>query len=577
MDPEALQICWITGMAGTGKTSIAKTVCKRANANPDIALGGSFFCSRSTGLMAQRDIRCVIPTLAQLLALQSAEFSSALAGTIESGIQYKEVSAQVEKLLYMPLRVLETSRTPILFVIDALDECGGETSDGVLDDAKCHTVVASMLEALVNSTLFNSQLPIRFLVTSRPETQIRDTPISNDKFSRVLRLHAVDITEVDADIRLYITQTLDTVLTGKPNLRSRITSDELEHLVRLCDGLFIVAATALKHIMSAGADAAVAKFKRLLNASRDNLNAGAASPLDSMYALILLEAARTDGSESTDLPAVLRLLAALLDARMTLSVQALADLMDLETYDVRASLSRLHSVVHVPENDDAPGLRTVHASFGDYLHGRAAEHIRFPRSFGQDILARACLNEMGRRLHFNISHSPSSYRLNLPIRPDTIGLALEYACLHWAHHVAACESRDEMVFESPSFDLDISQKFRPNFLFWLEVLSVLNKVGLAPGLLFTACVAVSDSLQVSQTYSICYRFAIKKFCSSFKMRASLWLRLTMQSSAVHRIYTSLLSRSQTRNRSSTRTTSRAAVASSSSTHVVSPNTVETVS
>ena len=52
-DPEAQHICWITGMAGTGKTSIAKTICERASTDPDTMLGGSFFCSR-TGISAQR-------------------------------------------------------------------------------------------------------------------------------------------------------------------------------------------------------------------------------------------------------------------------------------------------------------------------------------------------------------------------------------------------------------------------------------------------------------------------------------------------------------------------------------------
>jgi len=575
MDPDALQICRITGMAGTGKTSISKTVCKQADENPDITLGGSFFCSCSTGLAAQRDIRCVIPTLVQLLALQSAEFRLALAETIELGIQYKEASVQVQQLLCKPLLALKSSQTPILFVIEALDECGGETSDGMLDDAKCHTIVTSTLVSLVNLTQSQFQFPVKILVTSRPETQIRDTPMSHDKLSRILRLHAVDTAEVDADIRRYITQTLDAKLCSKPKLRAIITDDEIEHLVRLCDGLFIIAATALKHTMGAGAEAVVARFKRLLNASRDNLSAGVASSLDNMYALILMEAARADGSEAPDLPALLRLLASLLGARVQLSIEAVSDLLGLEAYDVRASLSRLHSVVHVPEDDDAPGLRTLHASFGDYLYGRAADQIRFSRSFGQAILAHACLITMGESLYFNISHSPSSYQPNLSTRPGTISLALEYACLHWAHHIASYNPGDEAGSESFPFDIEISLKFWPNFLFWLEVLSVLGKTNLAPGLLTIARTAVSLSQQVPLTYSFCHRSATAYYCSSFKMQTYLQLRLTTQSSGVRRIYTSLPFRLQTRPRSSTRTSSRTALASSPSKHLESPlNTAE---
>jgi len=41
------------------------------------------------------------------------------------------------------------------------------------------------------------------------------------------------------------------------------------------------------------------------------------------------------------------------------------------------------------------------------------------------------------------------------------------------------------------FDIEIRQNFQPNFLFWLEVLSVLGKISLAPGLLSIARTAVS--------------------------------------------------------------------------------------
>jgi len=63
--------------------------------------------------------------------------------------------------------------------------------------------------------------------------------------------------------------------------------------VQLCDGLFIVAATTLKHTLSAEVDAAAAKLDKLLNASRDGFEAGAAAPLDKLYTVILADAAGT--------------------------------------------------------------------------------------------------------------------------------------------------------------------------------------------------------------------------------------------------------------------------------------------
>ena len=471
-------------MAGFGKTSIAKTVCAQASADTEIRLGGSFFCSRSTGVAAQRDIRCVIPTITRLLARNSTDFRLALAATIDDDIQHKEVSAQIELLLRTPLATLKDTEAPILFVIDALDECGGETADGALDDTKCHAVVTDMLEALVGLTQSEPQLPIKFLVTSRPETQIRDTSISNKKLSQILRLHTVDATEVNADIRRYISQTLDTKLSSQPKLRACITDSDIEDLVQLCDGLFIVAAVAIAHTFGVGTDAAVSKFKKLLNSAQNGLHDRAAVPLDRMYEIIINAAAGEGELDATELPALQRILASLLSARMTLSVTALADLLDMETYDVRASLSQLHAVVYVPEDNDMPGLRTVHASFGDYLYSRAPNHIRIPKSFGHEVLAQGCLDLMAKHLRFNVSQSRSSYDPNMPERPGNITLSLEYACMQWVYHISA-------LADTGNLHTKIGMIFRPRLLPWLEVMSVLRQVWRATRILFAAAATVS--------------------------------------------------------------------------------------
>jgi len=321
------------------------------------------------------------------------------------------------------------------------------------------------------------------LVTSRPETHIRDTPVSDTALSTILRLHTVNKEQVTADIRLYV----GTRLSSSPQLRARFTADDADMLARLCDGLFIVAATALQYALGAGVDAAVIKFKTLLNASRDGLSSNAAAPLDRMYAVILSGTANVDGPETDELVEKLRLLAAILSSRMPLSVTALADLLGVSSDQLRASLSDLHAVVHVPDNDREPGLRTVHASFGDYLYGRAPSNIRISASLGHDILARGCLCRFTQDdLCFNISQSRSSFKPNREIEPGSIAPSLIYACLQWAHHIDAASNH-------LAFDEEVGHAFRSKFRFWLEVLSITRKVGLASGLLRIAGSAVSSS------------------------------------------------------------------------------------
>ena len=403
-DPKAPQIFWLAGLAGVGKSAIAWAICALVHAAPEIVLGGSFFCSRSTGTSAQRDVRCIIPTLAQLLARQSPPFGEALAAELaaDPDVVHHQVTAQVERLLYKPLLALKDSPMPIVLVIDALDECCGQlTANGPSNDAESHRIVSDLLEALVAFARSSSDLPVKFLVTSRPEAHIRDTSVSDATLNKVLRLHTVDKQQVTADIRLYISSKL----LGTPKLRTLFVDKDVELLVQLCDGLFIVATTALNYTLYEGVDAAGERFNILLNASRNGLTTGAAAPLDLMYEAIVEDAARAKRDGTDRLKTLLQTLASLISARMTLSVAALADLLSIERIQLRARLSRLHAVVHIPDEDDEANLRTLHASFGDYLLSRAPIHIRISSSLGDKTLAYGCLHVMEKCLHFNVSQS----------------------------------------------------------------------------------------------------------------------------------------------------------------------------
>lgn len=484
-DLKGPQIFWLVGMAGTGKSAVAWTICSRATADAKVILGGSFFCSRSTGLITQRDVRYVVPTLARILAQQSPKFSKALAEELarNPGVLHKQIGAQIEQLLYKPLLALKNSRIPIVFVIDALDECGSQSGAGGTDNnAESHRTVSEMLEALASIAKYAVKLPVKFLVTSWPETHIRDTPVSDTSFSMVMRLHTINKAQVTADIRLYIS----TRLSSKPQLRAHFQNEAVDMLTQLSDGLFIVAATALQYTLGSSFDAAAVRFETLLNVSRDSLSTQASGPLDRMYALILDEAAKSNQSITDELTAMMQMFGALLSTRMALSVADLASLLELPTTHLRARLSRLHAVIHIPEDDDVPGLRILHASFGDYLFSRADSHLRIPATLGHDILAYCCLQRLREMdLCFNVSRSSTSFKANSTDAPKWLAPSLIYACLHWAHHVDSSSNRS-------AFDTEIGLTFRPKFLFWLEVLSVLGKIGLASGLLRIANSAVSS-------------------------------------------------------------------------------------
>ena len=170
-------------------------------------------------------------------------------------------------------------------------------------------------------------------------------------------------------------------------------------------------------------------------------------------------------------------------ATAQLSITALAEIMAQKPDVLRASLRRLRAVVHVPEEADELSLHVVHASFGDYLFERAADNLRIPSLLGDELLTRGCLGIMKKHLHFNVSQCYSSYVPNPPAESSTVTLSLEYACLEWAHHLAAIEQPEIM-------EAELTDIFRSQFLFWLEVISIVDEVQRAEAMLNLAASTV---------------------------------------------------------------------------------------
>jgi len=459
-DPKA--IFWLAGMAGTGKTSIALTLCRMLEQDPDVLLGGAFFCSRTGSVEARTDVRCILPTLAGLLADQSPKFAAELAREMQptSGAAVrKPVSDQIGPLLQRPLAALASETRAIVFVIDALDECSSES-----DLVELITAIAAC-ECAPN---------VKFILTSRPETHINISPISNSDQNSILRLHTIETGEVIDDIRLYIGNSF----TKRPLAKVWYEEADVDRLASLSEGLFIFASTIVSYVLKVkSVNGRASRLQTAVSAVQSSKVA--LGTLDAMYDFVLTRASDAAEIEPQELEATLRVVASILTARTSLSVSALADLLGLEVDELRESLARLHAVVHVPDDADQPGLRTLHASFGDYLIARD----RISPSLGNETLAHGCLRVIRERLHFNISDSRSSYEPNAAARPDGIPLSLEYACMQWSYHIVC-------LSEPSSLDHDINETFRSRFLFWLEVVSVLGQVSHGAGILHLAASTV---------------------------------------------------------------------------------------
>ncbi|RMZ89369.1 hypothetical protein DV736_g3395, partial [Chaetothyriales sp. CBS 134916] len=226
-------IFWLKGRAGTGKSTIARTIAESLH-QQGIPLA-SFFFKRGGGDLARS--RKVISTIVFQLAHQLDILGRIICDTLQKEPDLGESAALLEqfnKLLVQPLEKvarLPTGSKPIMIILDALDECDD------IDDIR-------RLLGRFGRTQSLSALGIRLLVTSRPEMPIQLGFQNMDHITYCeLALHDMPRALVDRDIETYITYRLGQIQTdqGLPNTWPNI--DQIRKVTELADGLFIYAAT----------------------------------------------------------------------------------------------------------------------------------------------------------------------------------------------------------------------------------------------------------------------------------------------------------------------------------------------
>ncbi|KAJ7806348.1 hypothetical protein B0H14DRAFT_1568406 [Mycena olivaceomarginata] len=222
-------IFWITGIAGSGKSTLSATIVDnlRKKGTPVTA---QFFISRNIPETTNADK--IIPTIAQ----QLAESSPAAAHIIQKKLKYgfpSERKEQVEELLLAPIWELSKSRNIVIILIDALDE---------LQDA-----AESVMEILSPIAPRDCDLPdnVRFLITSRPE-HWADISGSKTLELAVFKQRPLMTESSVSEVHNFIVAGMQKITPmGWDNWP---TQDQLLKLSGKANGLFHYAATALQWI-----------------------------------------------------------------------------------------------------------------------------------------------------------------------------------------------------------------------------------------------------------------------------------------------------------------------------------------
>ncbi|QRV94960.1 WD repeat-containing protein [Ceratobasidium sp. AG-Ba] len=445
------KIFWLNGMAGTGKTTIAYTLCNKLEEEQTLA--ASFFCSRQ--LPECRDVNRIVPTIAYQLARYSIPFRHSISPLLKANpdVYNKPIATQFRELIVKPVNeVKESLPNHIVIVIDALDECDAGTG------------TSDILQVLLAEA---PSLPLKFFVSSRPEYEILNymRQTQGDRVKTEMRLHELASNVVQTDIRTYL----------RTELRSRISVSEnqMDSLVHRSGVLFIYAATAVRYISGRNYAWGATRLAEVLSVSIGNPN-DSTGGIDALYTAILNAAYDDECLTESNRAQMLLVLHTVACAREPLSKSTMARLLKLESEQtVEAILSPLLSVLQV--SDESGVITTLHESFPDFLlecsrSGRfrcnAAEH--------NARLAEICFEQIGKQVPINICGLESSYVFDKDV-PDlnkriekAIPLELFYACCYWDGHVKSTKANESIAGL-------LSRFLSERLLLWMEIMN-LKKV-----------------------------------------------------------------------------------------------------
>ncbi|EOA90843.1 uncharacterized protein SETTUDRAFT_102068 [Exserohilum turcica Et28A] len=466
-------IFWLSGMAGTGKSTIARTVAQSFASRGQ--LGASFFFKKGEG--ERGNASRFFATIATDLVVHEPGMLPGIRKTLDedSTISHKALKDQFEKLILEPLLGIKQARSRALarvVVIDALDECEQEAD------------IRAILQLLARTKDIRP-VPLRIVVTSRPELHIRlgFKEMPNGTYQDLI-LHEVPRSTIEHDIRLFLEHEFAVIRKERKLASDWPAKQQILAVVELAVPLFIYAATVCRYVGSKGSNP-MAFLNKVLQYQKATF-----SQLDRTYLPVLdqLLSEQEEDEKETWLQAFREVVGSIVVLESPLSAISLARLLQVPQEEIQCRLDPLHSVLSVPDNKDAP-IRLLHLSFREFLldpKKQGESPFWVDEKMTHQKLASRCLELMSGSggLHQDMCGLLGPGVLRSEVDEQTVATRLppdlQYACRYWVDHLK--QSGQGIV------DGDATHLFlRKHLLHWLEAMSLIREL--------STCINLLDSLQ----------------------------------------------------------------------------------
>ncbi|KAH7157287.1 hypothetical protein B0J13DRAFT_494347, partial [Dactylonectria estremocensis] len=468
-DPNEKTIFWLNGMAGTGKSTISRTVAWSRSQFGD--LGASFFFKR--GETDRGNLAKFFPTLARQLFASVPALSPHIKDAIDAdpAIAGKAVREQFKKLILRPLSKIPQnlrSASSLVIIIDALDECAQDADISLLIDLFSHAP--------------SPQLPrLRLFVTSRPELPIRLGFSAIKGTYQDLILHEIPAPIIKHDISTFLHHELGKI---RDNFNLTVEDERklppdwpgetnLQRLITMAMPLFIFAATICRFISDRRCGNPNKQLGEVLNHSSESNS----SKLDMTYEPVLKQ--QLSGVSERKRKEIIEEFRAIIGTVVTLarplSAFALSRILDIPLDTVDDRLDMLHSVLSVPSAQESP-VRLLHLSFRDYLvdpGNRGMNEFWVDEEMVHRNLTKQCYRIMRGGLRENICSIQILGTRRSTIDPQQIKKylppELQYACLYWVHHRASVDPK-------PNDTKEVYDFLGGHLLHWLETMSLMDRI-----------------------------------------------------------------------------------------------------
>ncbi len=464
-------IFWLNGMAGTGKSTISRTVAQNfANKGE---LGATFFFKRGEG---DRGHAGMFPaTVAAQLVQKIPCVAPHVQRAIEADpmISTKALSLQFETLVSQPLEEIgldPQKPSRIVIVIDALDECDRE------EDIRIIIRLLSQVKRMASVRL-------KFFVTSRPELPIRLGFENIRGRYEGLALHQIPERIVREDITVFLEHELAMIrddFNHSVSLNRQLPTDwpgqeQIDRLVEMAIPLFIFAKTVCLFISDRKFGPPQDQLAKVLQyEAKSQASKLAATYLPVLNQLLVGVTAPERRGIVDEFQHVVGSIAVLASP---LSATSLDALLGIPKGTVDSKTDFLHSVLDIPSDPDLP-IRLLHLSFRDFL---VSPEMRDTNPFWIEEknvhtkLAIRCLRHLstGNHLKKDICDLGTLETPRWGIDQRTIDAHIpsdvRYACQYWVYHLREgggmiCDDGEVYVF------------LERHFLHWLEALSLISRL-----------------------------------------------------------------------------------------------------